>query len=664
MRCSTCGAENSGDSRFCSQCAAPLTPFAATPHPEGQTLVAAFENLERGTLFAGRYEIIEELGKGGMGSVYKVFDQKLREIVALKIIKPEIGFNASAIERFKNELKNARKIAHRNVCRLYDLGEAGLVHFLTMEYVEGEDLKKFIRRAGPIGAGRAASLARQVAEGLAEAHRVGVVHRDLKPQNIMIDHDGRARIMDFGLSRFLEADGVTNPGVMLGTPEYMSPEQVELKDVDARSDLYAVGIILFEMVTGKVPFEGQTPLAVAIKHRNEAPPDARDTNPLVPEPLVRIIYRCLQKSPAARYPDAQALADDLASLEGEMPSLVREISGAQAKPVSEIRSARVERTAKKAAHKKSRRTTWLIVLLGLLFIPPLYRAVNRLGEQGLARSIRPADRKIVMSGHEGSWPSGSSGPDGGTFGMTDMGKVRVLVDKYAESADPKDLDAAKKIMGSIKLFLPEKGPYVDAWNNLSKEIDHFSVPPPPGQPQTATRRGEGRPKAGSASSAAMQGDMETLMSMVSEREAAVSSRNAMGAAKAVAKKAGASDANALFHLARYEESNAEDAFQKNDYSGAKALYKVLERTYALAAFQNEDAAGINALRQYVAGLKNEAAAAKGGDSWLLNIAGETEKQADDFLALKDLTNAGGAYLRAAFLYQKVKDAATAAVPPR
>jgi hypothetical protein len=535
-----------------------------------------------------------------------------------------------------------------------------------MEYVEGEDLKKFIRRAGPIGAGRAAAIARQVAEGLAEAHRVGVVHRDLKPQNIMIDHDGRARIMDFGLSRFLEAEGVTNPGVMLGTPEYMSPEQVELKDVDARSDLYAVGIILFEMVTGKVPFEGQTPLAVAIKHRSEAPPDARDTNPLVPEPLVRIIYRCLQKSPAARYPDATALAEDLAALEGEMPTLVREISGAQSRPGSGLRPARDEaappadKAALKAARRKSRRTTWLIVILGLLFIPPLYRAVKRLGEQGLQPPSQPGDAVVVRADRTGRALS-SSGIE--SIELPDMGRVRGLIAKYAESSNPKDLDEAKKVMVAIKPFLPEKGPYVEAWKNLSKEIDHFSSSPPPLPPGTETRRSDSRPKAGLESSAAMQGDMETLMSMVSEREAALSSRNAMGAAKAVAKRAGASDANMLFHLARYEESNAEEAFQKNDYSGAKALFQVLERTYALAAFRNGDEAGISALGQYVAGLKAQAGASKGGDPWLLNVAGETEKQAGEFLARKDLTNAGGAYLRAAFLYQKVKNAAPAAAAP-
>jgi len=409
--------------------------------------------------------------------------------------------------------------------------------------------------------------------------------------------------------------------------------------------------------------QGQTPLAVAIKHRNENPPDARDTNPLVPEPLVRIIYRCLQKSPAARYPDAQALADDLAVLESEMPSLVREISGSQTRPGSSAASAApaapaippLDKAAHRAARRKTRRTTWIIVILGLLFIPPLYRAVKKLGEEGLTGSIRDRDRATVRLGDPSVPSAGPSGHDG--FDPANIGKARELIVKYGRTADPNDLAEAKKVITAIEGLLPEKGPYVEAWKNLSSEIERNRAASPSGPPGSA-RRGD----ASASSSTAMKGDMETLMAMVSEREAAVTARNAMGAAKALARKAGASDANVLFHLARYEEGNAEEAFQKNDYSGAKALFRVLERTYALATFQNEDAAGVGALKQYVAGLKTEAAAVKGGDPWLLKMAGETENQAVEFLAAKDLASAGGAFLRAAFLYQKVKDAAPLSPP--
>ncbi len=259
-------------------------------------------------LFAGRYEVIEEVGRGGMGRVYKVFDQKIKETVALKLINPEIGLNEKAIERFRNELRFARKISHRHVCRLYDLGETGFTHFITMEYVEGEDLKRFIKKSGQLTPAKAVSIARQVCEGLAEAHRLGVIHRDLKPQNIMIDRDGNARIMDFGIARFLEGDGVTASGVMMGTPEYTSPEQNELREVDKRADIYSLGVILFEMVTGRVPFEGETPLSIAMKHKSETPRNPRELNPHVSAALADVIIRCLEKDRKKRYQSADGPA--------------------------------------------------------------------------------------------------------------------------------------------------------------------------------------------------------------------------------------------------------------------------------------------------------------------------------------------------------------------
>ncbi len=201
-------------------------------------------------VFAGRYEIIEELGVGGMGRVYRAQDTKLNEEVALKLIKPEIAAEKRVVERFRNEIKTARKIAHKNVCRMFDFHEEGKTLYLTMEYVRGEDLKSLIHRMKIIPVGTALAIIRQVAEGLTEAHKLGIVHLDLKPGNIMIDKDGQAKIMDFGIARVRQEKGITGEGAVIGTPEYMSPEQVEGKEADQRSDIYALGIILFEMVTG------------------------------------------------------------------------------------------------------------------------------------------------------------------------------------------------------------------------------------------------------------------------------------------------------------------------------------------------------------------------------------------------------------------------------
>ncbi|MCK4264446.1 MAG: serine/threonine protein kinase, partial [Candidatus Aminicenantes bacterium] len=199
-----------------------------------------------------------------MGKVYKANDTDIKEKVAIKLIKPEISTNKKTIERFQNELKFARKIRHKNVCQMYDLNREEGTYYITMEYVEGENLKNMIRMSRQLGIGTAISVAKQVCEGLAEAHKLGVVHRDLKPSNIMIDREGSVRILDFGIARSLKEKGITGAGVMIGTPEYMSPEQVEAKETDQRSDIYSLGVILYEMVTGQVPFEGDTPFTIGM----------------------------------------------------------------------------------------------------------------------------------------------------------------------------------------------------------------------------------------------------------------------------------------------------------------------------------------------------------------------------------------------------------------
>jgi serine/threonine protein kinase/Tfp pilus assembly protein PilF len=280
------------------------------------TIETAAEGLARGCLFAGRYEILEELGTGGMGSVYRVFDRKLEEEIALKLIRPDIAASRKTIERFKNEIKTARKITHPNVCRMYDLHDEGESLFITMEYVRGEDLKSVIHRMGTLTMGKAVSIAKQIADGLAEAHKLGIIHRDLKPGNIMIDKEGSAKIMDFGIARWLEDKGSPDAGMIIGTPEYMSPEQAEGKQADQRSDIYSLGVIIYEMVTGKVPFEAATASGILRKHRTEAPPDPKGLNPQVTPGLARMILKCLEKDGEKRYQntiDVLAELDNLAT---------------------------------------------------------------------------------------------------------------------------------------------------------------------------------------------------------------------------------------------------------------------------------------------------------------------------------------------------------------
>jgi len=321
IKCPKCGAENPDNTAFCGKCGAKL--FSPKQADVTKTAETPREELTTGSTFANRYQIIEELGKGGMGRVYKAVDTKIKEKVALKLIKPDIASDKKTLERFGNELRIARKIVHKNVGRMYDINEQEGTHYISMEYVSGQDLKDFIRQSGQMGVGTAILIIKQVCEGLSEAHKLGIVHRDLKPNNIMIDKEGNVRIMDFGIARSLKEKGLTEAGVMIGTPEYMSPEQVEARGVDPRSDIYSLGIIMYEMLTGKVPFEGDTPFSIGIKHKSEIPKDPRELNSQIPEDLSGVILKCLEKDPKKRYQSAQELHSELESIEKGIPTADR-----------------------------------------------------------------------------------------------------------------------------------------------------------------------------------------------------------------------------------------------------------------------------------------------------------------------------------------------------
>lgn len=320
MKCPKCDFDNPSNTRFCGNCATPLPISEGSLEAPTETIEVPFFMPKTGSVLSGRFEIIEEIGKGGMGKVYKVLDREISEKIALKLIRPEIASNEKIIERFRNELKSARKIAHKNVCQMFDIGKDGENRYITMEYVSGEDLKKSIQRMEPLTMRKALSIAKQICHGLSEAHHQGIVHRDLKPHNIMIDIEGNTKIMDFGIALSQEAKAITDVDILIGTPQYLSPEQVEGKKADQRSDIYSLGIIMFEMVTGQVPFDGDTTLAIAVKHKSEMPRDPREFNVQIPEDLSQLILKCMEKDPDRRYQTVEELCARLTSIEQEIPT--------------------------------------------------------------------------------------------------------------------------------------------------------------------------------------------------------------------------------------------------------------------------------------------------------------------------------------------------------
>ena len=325
IKCPKCRFENPDDTNFCGKCATPLPSSREIDISQTKTLLPPRIDLSPGTVFASRYQVIEELGHGGMGKVYKVFDKETNSKVALKLVKPEVAADRNTIERFRNELKVARDISHKHICRMYDLGREADNYFITMEYVSGEDLRGLIRKTKRLDIGTAISIAKQVCEGLVEAHRLGVVHRDLKPSNIMIDREGDAKIMDFGIARSLRTKGITGPGAVIGTLEYMSPEQVDGKEADQRADLYSLSIILYEMVTGMVPFEGETAFAIGLKHKSEPPENPKNLNPQIPDDLSRLILKGLEKDKEKRYQTAAEVLSELTGIEQRLPTTEKAI---------------------------------------------------------------------------------------------------------------------------------------------------------------------------------------------------------------------------------------------------------------------------------------------------------------------------------------------------
>jgi eukaryotic-like serine/threonine-protein kinase len=273
--------------------------------------------LEIGEVLGGRYEILQLLGEGGMGAVYKARDRELDRAVALKLIRPQLASNPSMLARFKQELLLSRQVTHKNVIRIFDLGDADGVKFITMEFIEGRDLRSLIQENKKFSPEAAVEIMRQVCQALEAAHGVGVIHRDLKPQNIMREDSGRIVVMDFGLARSMDSEGMTQTGALVGTMEYMSPEQALAKELDQRSDIFTAGLILYELLTGQMPFHAESALASLIRRTQERAIPVSDHDGTIPAALTGIVQKCLERDPTLRYQNSTELLRDLDSWQGK-----------------------------------------------------------------------------------------------------------------------------------------------------------------------------------------------------------------------------------------------------------------------------------------------------------------------------------------------------------
>jgi serine/threonine-protein kinase len=268
-----------------------------------------------GTLLGSRFEILATLGAGGMGMVFKARDRELDDLVALKTLKPEVAGDAALAERLKSELKLARKITHANVLRTYDFGEVDGIAYISMEYVRGITLRSMLEQTGRLPYSAGLRLARQLLSGLAAAHSEGILHRDIKPENIILDPMGNVKLMDFGLARPVHrmTPGQTQAGWIVGTPHYMAPEQLQGTEPDRRADVYACGVVLYEVFTGALPFGGSNPMEIIMQHLQQPPTPARTYWPEIPAWLDQVIATCLEKDPARRFPSAAELAGQFES---------------------------------------------------------------------------------------------------------------------------------------------------------------------------------------------------------------------------------------------------------------------------------------------------------------------------------------------------------------
>jgi tRNA A-37 threonylcarbamoyl transferase component Bud32 len=392
-----------------------------------------------GETIADRYELEELVGSGGMSSVYKAHDRLLERNVALKILHEQYRTDDEFVERFKREARTVAQLSHPNIVTVIDRGEDGGRQFIVFEYIDGENLKELLVRSGRLPVRDALELALQVARGLAFAHRHGLVHRDVKPQNVLLNGDGRAKVTDFGIARSLDVDGVTQTGTVLGTSNYIAPEQASGRPVDSQTDVYSLGVVLYELVAGELPFPGENFVAVALKHVNEPPPSLLEVRRDVPPRVVAAVDRALEKDPSRRFPSMEAFA---AELEACLAALEAggDPDGAGTMVIRRPRAARKRRRASPLA--------LAFAGLGLVALAAVVIGLLAVRDHGKPEPV-PVSTRIHLQGVSGYDPYGDTEHDSKAGLATDRNRTTAWNTEHYNSFDKPGvgllLDAGKAV---------------------------------------------------------------------------------------------------------------------------------------------------------------------------------------------------------------------------
>jgi len=386
MKCPQCKADNTDTARFCGNCGEALVPSDGVSLT--RTLITPKDSLKEGSTVGGRYTIIEELGRGGMGVVYKAKDTKLRRTVALKFLPPELTHIPEVKERFMREAQAAAALDHPNICTVYESDEAEGANFISMAYIEGQSLKEKIE-AGPMALEEALKLAEQVAEGLQEAHKKGIVHRDIKSANIMVSERGQPKIMDFGLARVAGSSLLTKDGSTMGTVSYMSPGQARGKEVDHRTDIWSFGVVLYELLTGKLPFQGEHEQAVIYSILKENPEPITNLRPDVPLSIEQVVEKALEKDADKRYQQVDELLDDLKSISaGIVPEEIK----------VRLRKEKLRKRRKAIVYAGAVGLSILAAVLVLTFFPGRAEAIDSIAVLPLENLTGDAEQEIFVDG--------------------------------------------------------------------------------------------------------------------------------------------------------------------------------------------------------------------------------------------------------------------------